>query len=1198
MLFFQKTLQFAVCIVSFLYAVNRPAAPVLSGVSFDNDIITITASASEGDSCHAVLLTDLSIPLEYAYTFGNHSNPLEGSVISYAVPPSVLPLKLFVGNQSRERYFVAIASSKVNDDGIRSFSGWKVYTDSSGVPIPVSTGYNTKGENLIYRARRINERRPEQVIVDLSFSVPKDSAAKYNLLLRQNATTLLTLPNLSSIPNSASDIRAAVNSVNLIQNNNLVFKREQNGFYLYNVYAFVSNFNNSDELFAVLIKSSGTVTDTNEVQIGVGADSSYQDINSTILTLACMADNTPDPFYPGTISAISDSVKIKLLVSAMVDLSLAHNSPLPSSAEISQGIFTNYMQFMDNIAGNWNSIRSVTRGISRLQAIHNRILEQNKGNIIDPVEIVNHGTSFEPNNQERKNYVYPIGFSRINWEIEKPDYNASLSGTGLMFRISDNIALYRAKTDNLIPVFDTLPFLSGDSGRRFIFRMNDTIINSMVNDSDGVWVRAISDTGSVQFYSGIVPVRLPIKRSGSSSPVKIDTAFSLPNENSKGTGRDPIGTIIKDAEKSLLKLYVLNENKGKTDTLSNVTDPNMILHGQKRRVVVDSTYFFGKRIKFSFQTANVDKNKMYFTDSSKYSLTMVDTSFFVKPWTLLAATIVSWKGKEKVAQTIGQTGHNGKICLRDADNGNQYVWAGKSDTFAVAVETNSSAWVQANNNSYIDVKSVKGSARLYKRKTCSFDDEIVDLIMWNTFKDSVLNRDSIFVVCKNPGESVIELSIGGSDAKNAVRERLVINRVVMKICDTLNRDLSIQANAFSPKRIITRFSSNPYDTARIRLQGLIFPEAQDTVTNVRFEILYDTTNSEHVQFYSGTTGPNRVVMSLNASNAARAENLAVKWDGRDSADNRILLGGRYSAIITATTIKNKVFKVTKQFFMANPPLLSFGINYPLRAEVQHEIDMYLHYDSLDYLNWNAVPFLNNSSYRNFQWLGNFASAIGLAGDINGYNTKVLAGNTHSEAMLDSLNNSSAVFRIMGHHTLSEYSGDTIGKTLFNGERLFAHCIEDFDICTDGYNTHCLNFKCNGSERNARYLDDVLFAALIGCRTGVGNHSTAQALVDQGVDCVLATKLRVPASFMVFFNRFLWIKLNEAGTTIEEAAISAYDDAINKMVEFTNMSDRAALFRAFTNNSTQERYLDVYGNTITFFNNPSLNLLPARYGMHE
>ena len=110
MLFLQKSLQFALCFITFLYAADRPAAPVLSDVSFNNDVITITASAPEGDSCHAVLLTDLSTPLGNAYTFGKHGNSPEGPVISYAAPPSVLPLKLFIGNQSRERYFVAIAS--------------------------------------------------------------------------------------------------------------------------------------------------------------------------------------------------------------------------------------------------------------------------------------------------------------------------------------------------------------------------------------------------------------------------------------------------------------------------------------------------------------------------------------------------------------------------------------------------------------------------------------------------------------------------------------------------------------------------------------------------------------------------------------------------------------------------------------------------------------------------------------------------------------------------------------------------------------------------------------------------------------------------------------------------------------------------------------------------------------------------------
>lgn len=1195
MLFFQKTLQFAVFIVSTLYAVDRPATPVLTGVSFTNDIITITATASEGDSCHAVLLTDLSTPLGNAYTFGNHVNPLEGSVISYAVPLSVLPLKLFVGNQFRERYFVAIASSKVNDDGIRTFSGWNVYTDSSGVPMPVTTGYDTLKENLFYRARRINERRPEQVVIDLSFSVPKDSAAKYNLLIRQNTTTLLTLPNLSSIPNSVHDIRAAVNSVNLIQNNNLMFKRELNGFYLYNLYTFISNFNNTDTLAAVLAKSSGSAGDTNQVQIGVCTDSSYQNINSTISTLACMADNTPDPFYPGTISAISDSVKLKLLVTAIIDLSLTHNSPLPNSAEISQGIFTNYMQFMDNIAVNWISIRSVTRGISRLQAMHNRILEQNKGNIIDPVEIINHGTSFEPNNQERKNYVYPIGFSRINWEIEKPDYNTSLSGTGLMFRISDNIALYRAKTDNLIPVFDTLPFLSGDSGRRFIFRMNDTIINSMVNDSDGIWIRALSDTGSEQFFSGIVPVRLPINLSGVSSPVKIDTAFSLPNENSKGTGRDPIGTIIKDAEKSLLKLYVLNENKGKTDTLSNVTDPNMILHGQKRRVVVDSTYFFGKRIKFSLQTANVDKNKMYFTDSSKYSLTMVDTSFFVKPWTLLAATIVSWKGKEKVAQTIGQTGHNGKICLKDAYNGNQYVWAGNSDTFTIAVETNSSAWVQADNNSFIEVKSVKGSARLYKRKTCGFDDEIIDLT-WGTFKDSVLQRDSIFVVCKNPGESVIELSIGGSDAKNAVRERLVINRVLLKLCDTLGRDLSLQANAFSPKRIITKISSNFYDTARIKLYGLTFPEAQDTVTNARVEILYDTTNSDHVQFYSGTTGPDRVVRSLNVSNGARAENLSVKWDGRDSANNRILIEGKFLVKVIANTAKGKAFTTCKYLNMAEPVLVSMGPYHTTLSPTEaNAIAMLKNRQRQNLLVWDSIPFLNKTIHGNFNWVFNPYLSMGLVGNADGYKKAPMNGGIRGEALVDSIQSECAVYHISGHHGM--YAVNAGGSIKFIGtyglsgnQALISDCGPGSATpnCANSY--YCLNRKCDNTVRAPRFLDDVTLAILVGCATDTGTVSTAQAFLNHGVDCVIGTKRLAIIEIMNFWNYYFWDEIN-GGQTINDAASEAYGRAITKYAEFAGLGSDAAVYIYFPD-------LRNFGSTMNIHGSGNERLKPAHYGVGQ
>jgi hypothetical protein len=966
---------------------------------------------------------------------------------------------------------------------------------------------------------------------------------------------------------------------------------------LYRFYGYLEA--NADDSFDVtLIDTAGLVMDTLKSPVGISEDSGHMNIISTIYALTAMPSGTTDPLNTDSIATLSDSAKLKLLITAMVDLSLAHNSPKPDENEQSQGIFTNYMQFMDNVVGKWDSIRSKTQGISRLKAMHDLILDQNKSNINDPVVVENYGTSFEPTQivQERKNFIYTIGFSRINWEIEKPDYKTSLSGTGLLFRISDNIAVYHAKTSEGLPVFDTLPFLSGDFGRRFIFRMNNTVINTMVNDSDGVWIRALSDTCSEQFFIGIVPVRLPIKLKGDRSPVKIDTAFSLQGEDKKSNGRDPIGTILKDAEKNLLKIYVLDENKGRTDTIKNATNPNMILHGQKRRIEVESSYFCGERIKFSLQTSDVDRNKMYFTDSSKYSLTMVDTSYFVQPWTLLALAVVSRKGKEKVSGTIAAEGHNGIVCLKDANNGNQYVWVGESDTFSIAVGTDSKSWIKAGNDAYVNVITTKGTARIYKHKTCTEDDEIM-IMMWNEFKDIILSKDSIYVVCKEPGESVIEISLCGKGVKNPVRERLFINRVSLKLYDTLGRDLSIQANAFSPKRIITEFDSKIYDTARIGLNGLIFPEAQDAVTNVKIEFIYDSTNSDHVQFYGGRTGSNRVLRTLHASNITRSDNISVKWDGRDSIDNRVLLGGQYSVIITANTEKNNEFKVSNQFIMANPSLLSFGINYPLREVVQDEINMYLDYDRRDKLNWNAVPFLNYPRYRDFLWLGNFALAMKLSNDIDGYDTKMLQDYTHSEVMLEELNNSSAVFRFMGHHTLNDHSGVTIGNTLFNDERLLAYCNEECDICTDTYNTHCINRKCDGNERNVRYLDDVLFAALIGCRTGVGDHSTAQALIDQGVDCVLATKLKVPASFMTFFNTFLWTRLNK-GETVENAAADAYRDAINSMIQFTKMSNEAELFEAFRDKTTNERLLDIYANTIIIFNDKSIKLLPARYGTNE
>jgi hypothetical protein len=59
----------------------------------------------------------------------------------------------------------------------------------------------------------------------------------------------------------------------------------------------------------------------------------------------------------------------------MVDLSLAHNSPQPDENEQSQGIFTNYMQFMDNMVGKW-MIPALTKKYFSLCLIRKKLVRR------------------------------------------------------------------------------------------------------------------------------------------------------------------------------------------------------------------------------------------------------------------------------------------------------------------------------------------------------------------------------------------------------------------------------------------------------------------------------------------------------------------------------------------------------------------------------------------------------------------------------------------------------------------------------------------------------------------------------------------------------------------------------------------------------------------------------------------------------
>jgi hypothetical protein len=128
-----------------LFAITRPPTPTITNATYANEKITITGSMTSAEQCHVVLLTDLSAPLLNAY---ESSSSLEGAAVSYS--STTFPIVVPLGSQIVERYFVAVAVSKLEDKK-RIYSAWKIYADNStGLPLAISTSQSDKRENLIF----------------------------------------------------------------------------------------------------------------------------------------------------------------------------------------------------------------------------------------------------------------------------------------------------------------------------------------------------------------------------------------------------------------------------------------------------------------------------------------------------------------------------------------------------------------------------------------------------------------------------------------------------------------------------------------------------------------------------------------------------------------------------------------------------------------------------------------------------------------------------------------------------------------------------------------------------------------------------------------------------------------------------------------------------------------------------------------
>ena len=108
-----------------------------------------------------------------------------------------------------------------------------------------------KGENLLYRARKINEKNSKEIVYDLTFSLPKSRASECKLILKHNGTPKLNISDLSNIPNAKTDIKDALNDITGAGSGKLHFKSETPDYYLYRFYGYLEA--NADDSFDVTL---------------------------------------------------------------------------------------------------------------------------------------------------------------------------------------------------------------------------------------------------------------------------------------------------------------------------------------------------------------------------------------------------------------------------------------------------------------------------------------------------------------------------------------------------------------------------------------------------------------------------------------------------------------------------------------------------------------------------------------------------------------------------------------------------------------------------------------------------------------------------------------------------------------------------------------------------------------------------------
>jgi len=162
----------------------------------------------------------------------------------------------------------------------------------------------------------------------------------------------------------------------------------------------------------------------------------------------------------------------------------------------------------------------------------------------------------------------------------------------------------------------------GNGFNRIIYPSNADILDKL--NREGFWIKGVSsyDKKVQDYYTDVKAVRIPVKMGTDTVPVQKN--FSLLQE--KKSVNSIIGTVINGNEKNIIKLFTISSKNSDDKILGGDRYPDLLLHGNKRLLEIDSTVFNGMSIEILAQGTLKQCENITIRRQNNYRAIIIDSS--------------------------------------------------------------------------------------------------------------------------------------------------------------------------------------------------------------------------------------------------------------------------------------------------------------------------------------------------------------------------------------------------------------------------------------------------------------------------------------------------------------------------------------------------------------------------------------------